>query len=291
MKVTLSNLSDAYLQDYKLRKKFDNNFSIKELDNSVLYQGDDYKYLVEASSVGLLSETGTITKICKDYEFELPVNLKHIEGKFNFKNCIADKKVNLNNTLDCIIDKKVNIFDFGASVTNTIQGTIYRQDYIVEKTVFFPNLTHDGTGSVTNKKTLNEILDILGGIPDSTQFGFYPEYGYISATPIITQDNDPQFGVYDSYQGHRLVLYVVQVQLWSAVQESIYWRPAALGGFFFPLNEPLDIGVENYSEPIVFDLFSQATYQNSYWPINNQGSQKYIQTDISNTSVTNSSVL
>jgi hypothetical protein len=283
MKVTLSNLTDSYLQDYKLRKKFDNNFSVKEIDNTVIYQGDDFKYLVESTAVGLYNETGTISKLCKDYEFELDVNIKHIEGKFNMKNCIAEKKVILNNPLDCIIDKKLNIFDFAATVTNTIQGTIYRQNYIVEKTIRFDNLIHDGFGSVTNKTTLNEILDILGGVPDSSSFGFYPEYGYVSMVPIVITENDASYGTYESYRGHRLILYIVYVQLWSAVQESIYWKPAALGGYYFPLNQPLIFSNENYIETIVFDLFSNATYQNSTWQIGSGDNQKYIKTDISNT--------
>ena len=57
MKVTLSNLSNAYLQNYKLRKKFDNNFSVKELDNNVIYQKDDFKYLLEYSLLGNLGLT------------------------------------------------------------------------------------------------------------------------------------------------------------------------------------------------------------------------------------------
>ena len=283
MKVTLSNLSEAYLQDYKLRKKFDNNYSVKEIDNSVIYQGDDFKYLVEASSVAISNETGTITKMCKDYEFTKDVVLKHIEGKFNMKQCTSTKKVILNNTLDCIIDKKINIFDFAATTTNTIQGEIYRQDYIVEKTIQFNNLTHDGTGSPTNKVSLQEVLGYLGGIPDSSAFGFYPEYGYIHMIPKVRKEIDPQFGQYPVYEGHQLLLYVVYVQLWSSVQESIYWKPAAISGFYYPLNQPLIISNENYSEPIVFDLFSSATYQNSTWDIGNGGNQKYVKIDISNT--------
>lgn len=287
MKVTISNLSEAYLQNYKLRKKFDNNYSVKELDNSVIYQKDDFKYLLEATATGLIKETGKIEKKCKDYDFELDVELKHTEGKFSMKNCIAEKKVILNNPLDCIIDKKLNIFDFAASNTNTIQGEIYRSDLVVEKRIAFDNINHDGTGSPTNKVKLNEILDILGGIPDQSAFGFYPEYGYITFIPDVRIDNDPSFGKYETYQGHIITLYVVYVQLWSATQESIYWKPAALGGFYFPLNEPLKISNEEYIEVIVFDLFSSATYQNSFWGIGSINQQKYVKTDISNTYLLN----
>lgn len=287
MKVTLSNLSNAYLQNYKLRKKFDNNFSVKELDNTVIYQKDDFKYLLEASSVGLLNETGTIDKLCKEYEFTKDVELKHIEGKFNMKQCTVEKRVILNNTLDCIINNKINIFDFAATKTNTIQGEIYRSDHIVNKTVNINPLTHDGTGSPFNKLSLQDVLDIVGGIPDSSAFGFYPEYGYIKFTPQSERLDDVQFGPYDQYIGHQVELYVVYVQLWSATQESIYWRPAALGGFYYPLNQPLNITNESYSEIVIYNLLSNDTYQNSIWNIGTQNGLKYIKTDISNTYLIN----
>lgn len=282
MKIEVSNLTEAYLQDYTLTKKFENNFLVKQLNANAIYEGDNYKYLLEASATALDQESGVIKKMCDDYEFMKEVHIKHIDGTFNFKNCTVQKNPVLQNTLDCIIEQKINIFDFAASNTNTIEGQIYRQLFYVDKIIPYNKIDHNGFGSVLNKLTLEDVYGYLGSIPDSSQFGFYPEYGTIQIDPIIETGPDGQ-----TVSFALVSIKIVYVQLWSAIKESIYWKPAPFGGYFYPLNNPLRISNEIYEEILVGSYLDNFLYQKSTWKVGSGDKIKYDKKDISNTYLIN----
>ena len=162
MKVVASNISERYLQSYKLTKKIDNGFKVDSIDGEAIYEGDDHKYLVIAACNAYDQETGTISKMCGDLEFEKSIVIKHSEGTFDLQRCMTTKKVQIANELDCVTEKTINIFDYTATETNTIQGDQVRRSYHYNEVLRYESDLTDSNP----RKSLSDVLAIVGYIPD-----------------------------------------------------------------------------------------------------------------------------
>lgn len=231
MKVTATNITAKYLQAYKLTKSIENSFKVDKLDGNVIYEGDDHKYLVTAASIGYENETGTIEKKCDALTFERNIVIKHSDGTFKLQNCQTDKKVHLVNTLDCIADNKINIFDYTISETKTLQGDQIRRSIHYNEVNRYENDIID----TMTRKTLGEVLSIVGGIPDRAFLGYFVENAFIDIQPKFEEVDDPQFGRIESYIYTTYSIYVTYVNINAATQITPAWKPTLGGGYHYVL--------------------------------------------------------
>lgn len=222
MKVTLSNLGDEFLQDYKLVKKIDNSFINETIEGNVIYEGDKNTYLLESAINGNDKEIGNITYPCGLEMFDKAIMLSHKNGTFNFGKCRVEKPIKFNTPLDCVAEGEINIFDYPASETESVQGELIKSIYGDTKLYF--------DFSEVNVLNLDFCLSFMGGIPNKENEGLYPEYVHVYATPIIN-DVEDEFGTGQLYIGHEIELYVSYVGLKSITQISNKW--VLIDGFYW----------------------------------------------------------
>lgn len=218
MKVELTNITTQYLQEWELTKKIDNDFLVEEIQSKLkITNRNDFDYLLDSTVNGLDKEDGTLTINCGDEEITKDVHIRHNEGNFNLKNCMFEKPLRLSNSLDCIIDETINIFDYTATITNTIQGTAERDtDFIIGMLSLQPDQNID----------FDMIYGVTGGIPDRTSEGYFPEYILLRVYPLFYNEYDADLDEYiDKYQGHEIQLQIVYVRIKSATQFNYLWRP------------------------------------------------------------------
>lgn len=279
MKVDVSNISTRYLQRYTLKKEIDNGFQVDSITNEIIYQGTDHEYLVTAMLNAYKEEEGTIEKQC-DAEnlFSRDVVLKHSEGDYDLPNCITTKQVRLKNSLDCIAERKINIFDYTQTDTKTLEGELGRGTYYKEVFIFRSSLDE------VPRLTLNDILALVGGIPDQSAAGFFLEYAQLLIQPIIERQTDPTYGDYEQVVSTKVSISVTYVTIYSPTQITPDWLPALFGGYFYSKlkNDLNNWGAENPNDQTVVGLFNTPLiYQEGYWENGRTG--QYIDKTISNT--------
>jgi hypothetical protein len=224
LKVTLTNISDNYLNDYVLKKEIDNGFVKESVNTDLFYFKDDAKYLTESAIKGDDKETGTISKECGLLTFEKDIFIKHNEGKFNLKNCSAEKKLTFVNPLDCVANGEINIFDYKGGDLESIQGDIERKTY--------NHFVNKFLGGLENFTT-DMMLNFVGSYPDYSADGYFVEYIYISAEPTKQTLQDPTYGNYDIYTGHEINIFVSYYRIKSSVKFSELWLPIPSSADFF----------------------------------------------------------
>lgn len=209
---------------YTLRKSIDNTFVKEEIDTSILFTGDDHTLLLNERIKGSTQESGYLEYDCEGETYEKDCYIKHNEGDFDLKKCQTAKKVYFGNPLDCMIEQEINIFDYAASDTNTVQGTLERLLHVADGNANF--------GDELNTYTLEQVLSILDGIPDYSVSGWVPEYIEVEAIPQFEEvSGQPQ---YQNYTGHSLQLRVYYIRLFSNTQINADWfLQPVFGGYFF----------------------------------------------------------
>jgi hypothetical protein len=183
LKIELTNIGSEYLQNYTLSKKVENRYIVEGLEAEIkIIDRAKYDYLLASTKRGDDRETGQIIVQCGNEDFEKDVFIKHNEGKFDLRNCIATKGPQLVNVLDCVADREINIFDYPQSSTNTLQGTIETFVYSESKLVVIE--FNDDTLYNFN---LNYLLSLMNPIPDKKQEGYFELYKAILVTGGTTQ--------------------------------------------------------------------------------------------------------
>jgi hypothetical protein len=276
LKVTLTNISDNYLNDYVLKKEIDNGFVKETVNTDLFYFKDDAKYLTESAIRGDDKETGTISKECGLLTFEKDIFIKHNEGKFNLKNCSAEKKLTFANPLDCVANGEINIFDYAGSEVKTIQGVL--------GSLVYGDVKDKYIGNYLSVFTLDEILSFMGGVPDKSSLGYFVEYIRLSVFAEIETKNDPTYGNYDLYTGHKIELYVKYIRITDVIKHSDLWLPLPISegvGFYFIGIPGYDWKAPIYSEITTFEIGTTDTYSNTVFEAGSNNVYKDI--PISNT--------
>jgi len=222
MKLDVSNIGINYLGEFKLTKSIKNNFIIEKMESDVLLLNSDHKYMVEKAVQGEDKETGTIQKDCGVGSFDRDVFIKHNEGGFELRKCETNKTISIVNVLDCISNKNINIFDYVATDTNTIQGTVERITFQFPA----PQPAGDIVAQFYNAPyTFEDILALLP-IWNTASVGYVLESGDISAELELFLE--PQ-GQVEEYLGHRITGYISFVRITSPTKLSDDWiyHPAA----------------------------------------------------------------
>lgn len=217
MKVILSNLNENYLQEYTLKKSIQEGYIVEEIKSDLVFQTKtDFDYLLRAAANGEQKETGTVEFYCGNEQFEKDALIKHNEGTFDLRACRIEKPLHFKNILDCVVEKDINIFDYTPSDTETIQGVIERtSEYITGNRIY----------NFRETITLQSIFAVLGGMPDKSADGYYPEYIFIKAHPLIYNVFDSDLGEYiDTYNGHDLTMEVVYIRIRSTIQHNYMWK-------------------------------------------------------------------
>lgn len=231
MKVVLSNLSNKFVNEFKL-KKFITNFFIKEeIEAEIIYDKDDYKYLLESTTIADDKETGDMSIQCGEDMFQRMVYLKHNEGKFDFKNCLAYKKVSFMEKLDCLVNRQINIFDYTASVTSTVNGEIQRESYSNSVLIYVGEYLQEQF-DIYN---LDAVLSLVGTYPDKSAQGYQIESITVAVYPEFEYREDiilGSFQEYGIYLGHRIDLYVQYARFYSPDDLGQNWLPLPTGGFY-----------------------------------------------------------
>ena len=242
MKVTLSNLGEEFLQNYKLVKKIDNNFINETIEGDVIFDGEKHGYLVEAAINGFEIETGNVSEQCKELTFTKAVKLSHKDGSFDFKKCRTTKQIKFNSPLDCVAEGEVNIFDYTASETESIQGVLDTDSY---SQIVYAFLEYDGDQL---NLSLNYLLSFLAPIPDKTNIGFYERIKRIIVLPWTSGDT------------FQIVLQVSYIRNRSSIQHTPKWQPIpGTSEYFLPFG-PIFWGTPEYDVPIGTDLTAQYAY-------------------------------
>lgn len=260
MKVELTNLSNNYLNDFKLKKAIDNGFIKETIDTTLIYLDADHKYLTESATKGDDKEIGTLTQICGEDTFTKDIILKHNEGKFNLKECVTEKKITFANPLDCTANKEINIFDYSGSTTETIQGELERLLYGSQKLKYI--------GNYEVNYSLNEILSFMDGVPDKSALGYFVEHILITVNTQSEEQTDPSYGKYYQYIGHDIQLSVTYVRITDTIQHSELWQPLPPSegvGFFFTGIPSYEWKAPEFSDSNIYDLFSSDTFTNTSW--------------------------
>jgi hypothetical protein len=221
LKVQLPSLGvETYIKDYTISKKIDDFGVVVELDTKAIFDRDNgYSLLLENTAQGNTKETATITINCGSEDVEIEGYVLHNEGKVNFKDCRMEKSIKFANPIECIIDKEINIFDYTPSNTQTVQGNLLRQTFTITKTKFI------GPSSVAFP-ALDEILSYVGGIPDRSADGYYPEHATITVHPR-------ELIIENEYLFHIYTLSVIYVGAFSATKFSFEWVDSPLGGYHY----------------------------------------------------------
>jgi hypothetical protein len=252
LKVTLSNLGEEFLQNYKLVKKIDNNFINETIEGDVIFEGEKHGYLVEAAINGFEIETGNVSEQCKDLTFTKAVKLSHKDGSFDFKKCRTTKQIKFNSPLDCVAEGEVNIFDYTSSTTETIQGVIDTFSHQEVKLAFLEESETVGAGLPLYNFSINYLLSFLAPIPNKESEGYYIQYKRLFA---IAGPIGGQF---------QLVLQVYYIRNRSTIKhtdkwvlipsETDYYLPLTSASWNNPIYDTvIDIGNNN-------ELFTWVTY-------------------------------
>jgi hypothetical protein len=278
LKIDLTNIGSEYIQNFNLTKKVENRYIVEGMEAEMkIIDRAKYDYLLASTKRGDDRETGQIIVQCGSEDFEKEVFIKHNEGKFDLRNCIATKGPQLSNVLDCVVDKDINIFDYEQSATNTLQGELNRLIYGDSKLNYF--------GNIDVNITLNECLSIIGGVPDKTSEGYAIEYMSLVCTPKIERFISSVDGFeYDQYLGHEIELLVSYIRLISTTKLSNDWFEDGNGSYYYnPLNFPIvSFGSPNISIYLEVGEFNVTTeYYGYLWKDGLNGKFKDI--DISNT--------
>lgn len=229
MKVELPSLGiQTQIQDYKINKKLDDFGVVIDIDTKAIFDKENgYAVLLENTLQGNTNEPATITIPCGADDVEIEGYIQHNEGKINFNECRMQKSVKFLNPIECIVNKEINIFDYTPSNTKTIQGELRRQSYGNSEFAYYPNWESESIFP-----SLDEIISILGGIPDKTNTGYYIEYISITANPKSELVENGQGGYDDQYSGHEFQLYVSYIGIFSGTQfDASYWTE--LGAEFY----------------------------------------------------------
>lgn len=249
MKTVITNLSDNYLQDYTLKKVIENRFISEKIDaDDLIYDNNhDFNYLLESTANGDDLDEGVIQEDCEGEIFEKDIFIKHNNGRFNLKECIATKPLSFKNVLDCVANSELNIFDYPASQTTTIQGQVDTDTYSFTTVHFI--------GDQENTITLDLLQGIVGSYPDKSNLGFYPEFISYSAEPLADDLIDDATGTgieYQQYRGHKVVIFVKYIRIRSSVKHSSLWIPIPSSlDFFYSQVPALTFGASE-SRQIVF---------------------------------------
>lgn len=230
MKVELTNLGiQSKVQDYTISKKLDDFGVVTEIDSKAKFDKDNgFETLLTQTSQGNTEEEALYTIECGEDDIEIDGYILHNEGSINFNDCYAEKTLKFKSPIECIKNKDINIFDYVPSDTVTIQGELRRQNYGNQ---LFGFLGDD----LTTFPTLNELLSMLGGIPDRSGLGYYPEYIQVSAIPQTSLVDNGQGGLESQYDYHDIQIYISYIGFFSTTQYNNYWRDNGLGEFYYTL--------------------------------------------------------
>lgn len=210
---------EANVEKYVLSKKNDEIGVVTSIDTEAVFEQPVFSELLEMTARGIVEEAADINILCGGEETTLEGLISHIEGKPNLKHCYYTKPVRFKTVYDCIKDIEINIFDYTPSPVETLPGNLSRDTYTKETQ--YINL-----GTEENKYTLDQILAILGGVPDRTSTGWVIENIEVIATPeyySVPTDNPELGGRLDIYIGHKLSIFVSYVRLLSNTQLSPEW--------------------------------------------------------------------
>ena len=284
---------DVYFDRFTLVKSIDNTFVKSEIQTDLKFTGVDHDYLFRERLAGSDKETGTLTHECENEVFEKDVFISHNEGSFDLKRCITNKKLSFGNPLDCLIGvNRVNIFDYPASATNSIQGTLeteyVRKTVRVNNVAFFDPVIENSGNYIM---TLEDALGYLGALEDFSSRGFYETYKRISVYPIYGVN-----GIEQSYLGHAVVATIVWQRITNPTKINEYWLPLPISegvGFYIQFNNidwnapiitPLEYTIDEFSvsengDNSGFGL--KIPYNDVFYEAGNSRSLKYVA--ISNT--------
>lgn len=242
MKVELPSLGiQTQIQDYKINKKLDDFGVVIDIDTKAIFDKDNgYAVLLENTLQGNTNEPATITIPCGAEDVEIEGYIQHNEGKVNFNECRMEKAVKFDNPIECIVNKEINIFDYTPYETKTIQGEILYTYY-----------NHAVLIDLEQSKsfTVDQLLGILGGYPDKTSLGFFPEFIDLQCYPNIEIDNDEN----SNYTGHNVTIYVKYIQIFSLTKYSDLWLPID-GGYYFSAIPALLYNSGLYTDTAYIDI-------------------------------------
>lgn len=267
MKVSLTNIADNYLSEYKLSKKIENSFIKESLESSINYSGQDYEYLYLATINGDDKEVGTITEPCGGTQLVKDCNIQHNEGSFNPIRCTATKKINLNTPLDCVGDRLINIFDYEASQTKTLQGNLSREVYYSSEVVYLDFRDY----------SVDEIILLGGGLPVR-----HPSYSIESINVRTMAQSTLDENGYQIYTGHVINITINYIVLLSATQHSSKWQPHPSGGYYFTGFEPFEWNTPERHQVQFMESFNYYEYYTNYY-FSGGRTFKYRDANISNT--------
>lgn len=238
MKVELPNLGiQSKVQDYTITKSFDDFGVVTEIDSKAKFDSENgFETLIEETFAGSTEEDVLLTIECGDDDIEIDALIKHNEGSINFNNCYVEKSIKFKSPIECIKNKDINIFDYVPYDTQTIQGDLQRATHGVQRYYFL--------NDESQPYTLDQVIGLLGGIPDKSNEGYGIEYIQVTADPIQEQFIDPFGNTYYDYVGHDIQLIVNYVRLYSATQISSDW---------------IDIGGDYYLSPFIFENYTWGT--------------------------------
>ena len=238
MKVELPNLGiQSKVQDYTITKSFDDFGVVTEIDSKAKFDSENgFETLIEETFAGSTEEDVLLTIECGDDDIEIDALIKHNEGSINFNNCYVEKSIKFKSPIECIKNKDINIFDYVPYDTQTIQGDLQRDTHGVQRYYFL--------NDESQPYTLDQVIGLLGGIPDKSNEGYGIEYIQVTADPIQEQFIDPFGNTYYDYVGHDIQLIVNYVRLYSATQISSDW---------------IDIGGDYYLSPFIFENYTWGT--------------------------------
>jgi len=178
LKIDLTNIGSEYIQNFNLTKKVENRYIVEGMEAEMkIIDRAKYDYLLASTKRGDDRETGQIIVQCGSEDFEKDVFIKHNEGKFDLRNCIATKGPQLANVLDCVADKEINIFDYPQSQTKTLQGDIERK---FEQSVKIAFIERQDNGLLDID--LNGLLNIIGPQVDHSSDGYEEFYKIVFVT-------------------------------------------------------------------------------------------------------------
>ena len=225
MKVIIPQLSTVYSDKFTLKREIDNGFIIEKLGTKVDYYKEDHRFLMERWTQGDDRNAGTIEIECGDQVLEKNVYIKHNEGSFDLRQCKTTKELTLENALDCVVRKTINIFDYTATETNSIQGTVRRVTYEFPAPQPVGNII---APFYNDPYGIEDILPLL-----NIQYlgvGYVLESGDLSAELKLFLE--PQ-GQIPDYEGHEITGYLSFIRIESDIQHSEDWIYFPAGDFYY----------------------------------------------------------
>lgn len=80
------------------------------------------------------------------------------------------------------------------------------------------------------RKSLSEVLAIVGYIPDRAFLGYFLEHAILEVVPQFATENDPQYGEVEYYVTTKYAITVTYININSATQITPSWKPTLGGG-------------------------------------------------------------